>query len=343
MNIIKILAVSAIFLPSVVLAQTLSPVAGSTDTTSTTSVSETSASVKKTDAGDSDSENSPEDMGVSSDKRDATTSVDHEDDGAIEGDDNQSEVEVEDTHEVDSEDVGETEDSKDAEDSMESFSDVFMDMTDDNTRAAMDAFMELSDVNGEDHDSAQGSDVAPGNGDIVASSPADGSELRDLIVVGSEVRAKAQAGSVEVRGWDPVKKEVTINPNDVEDGEDLLNFVGAITLSDENIKSVSLNPEKITMEYDQPARLFGFIPMSLTAQAELDKNDVIKVRFPWYTFLTKSSKSEISAQIQSAIENASKNEADANSLAQRARRFQTISDAMRAGYDAMMASIQNAK
>ncbi|MBI2048674.1 MAG: hypothetical protein HYT30_01990 [Parcubacteria group bacterium] len=53
------------------------------------------------------------------------------------------------------------------------------------------------------------------------------------------------------------------------------------------VESLSLNFTKIEMKlHNQDAKLFGFIPVSIPATAEMDASQIVKVKFPWWVMLT---------------------------------------------------------
>jgi len=235
----------------------------------------------------------------------------------------------------------------------DSFFDIFVDIADDDTREAMDAFLKIGDVKGESTDAEMKDDesgtIRFGDGERGAREPeASKGEPKEIVVVGSKVRDEVQASGVEVRGWDPTTKKVTITPDDIETQENFVDFIGAVTLSDENIESVSFNFKKIVMEYDQPAKLFGFINIDMGATAEVDEAGKVKVKFPWYRFLTRNNATEVKTNIQNSVgengdQTPAQNQTDLDLLRERARTFQTISNVMRVAHDTAMASIRNLK
>jgi len=278
MKTLKILAILAIFIPAFAIAQTATLRVEPVETTST--------GIKEDDPGVTSGGVEEPDFGVTSAEPE-TTGIEHEDIG-ITGDDEESradsffdvftEIEVDSMNE--SGEKGGTEDINigvgemksevggDGEDigapssgraTYDSFFDIFVDIGGEGTQAAIDAFIKLGDIKGESTDEAMEDDEA---GEITFGDGETGarpSKPREIVVVGSKVKEVVRSGNVEVRGWDPEKKEMTIGPDDVEKPEDFLDFVGALTLSDENIEEVSFNFENIKMEYDQPAKLFGFL------------------------------------------------------------------------------------
>jgi len=223
----------------------------------------------------------------------------------------------------------------------DSFFDIFVDFDDKDTRSAVNAFLKIEGIEGE----SKYAKSANGDGDRVDGADDSqekkegpkGDKVREIVVVGIDVREAIQDGKVEVRGWDPEKKEVTMEPDDIDEAQDFLDLVGAVVLSDENIEEVSLTYTEIKVGYSQPAKLFGFFSIDMTARAEVDEAGEVKVKFPWYRFLTTNNVGELRKEMDKATPKLSEavagGETSVDFLRERARLFQTISDVMRAARD----------
>lgn len=255
--------------------------------------------------------------------------------------DNESETSDNKNDHGDKRDGGTADVSEDGDES-HSFSNIFIDSNDEESIAALDAFLRLDELNIENI--IDGTNDNGDNNDATSSDNGIDKKAKEIVLIGSKVRKDVEDSNVVVRGWDPEKKEVTIHPEDIKKGEDFLDFVGATVLSDKNIESVSLDPKKTIMKYDQPAKLFGFIPISLTAQVELEGKDILKVKFPWYTFLTKSNAQKVRKEIDvlSLAWGASAEGGDTG-LQDRARKFQIVSNILKATHDSSTASVGNIK
>lgn len=229
----------------------------------------------------------------------------------------------------------------------DSFSDVFVDFSDEDTQEALGIFLEIGDIKGESNNKSievdSGTEEAtPENNKT--EKKLESKKLKEIVIVGSKVKEVIESGDVQVRGWDPKKKEVTIKPEDVEEAKDLLDFIGATVISDENIEKIAISPEKIEMEYSQPAKLFGLIPMSLTAKVVLSEKEKLKVKFPWYSFLTSDNAKEVKEEIDvlSLAWGGVASIGDTE-LQDRALKFQVISNLLKASHDAASNSIRNMK
>jgi len=234
---------------------------------------------------------------------------------------------------------GETDVSEDG-DETDSFSSIFIDSNDQESIAALDAFLKLDELNIENI--IDGTSDNGDHNDATSSDNEIDKKAKEIVLIGRKVRKDVEDNNVVVRGWDPEKKEVTISPEDIKKGKDFLDFVGATVLSDKNIESVSLDPQKTIMKYDQPAKLFGFIPINLTAQIELEGKGVLKVKFPWYTFLTKNNAQKVKKEIDvlSLAWGASASGEDTG-LQDRARRFQIVNNILKATHDSSTANVGN--
>lgn len=81
--------------------------------------------------------------------------------------------------------------------------------------------------------------------------------------------------------------------------------------SEQAIESISMNFEKITTRYRQSVKLFGFIPMTAMATVEIDAEQNVKVKFPWWGFLASGKDNEnVGQKVFSAISNVLKTKHD---------------------------------
>ena len=126
--------------------------------------------------------------------------------------------------------------------------------------------------------------------------------------------------AVEVRGWDPTKKQEflqTVKTHaEVQSEQDLQSFATGMLLQDENVQSVRVQAESTEVAYRMPAKLFGFLPGTLVAKATVetmageeiqsDKYGRIQVRFPWYRFFYRvhqeAQASSLQAHLASELE-----------------------------------------
>jgi len=79
--------------------------------------------------------------------------------------------------------------------------------------------------------------------------------------------------------------ELPESSEDIEDLDDLMKTIGEFTAADEDIDEVAIDDGEVEITYKKPARLLGVIPITLTAQVYVDKNNTVEVDMPWYAFL----------------------------------------------------------
>ncbi|MDX1607753.1 MAG: hypothetical protein R3251_00885 [Candidatus Spechtbacterales bacterium] len=117
-------------------------------------------------------------------------------------------------------------------------------------------------------------------------------------------RADVSASAVEVRGWDPEKKESFLRDvkehAEVKNEQDLENFAKGILLRDENIDSIDIAADKIKITHRTPVKFLGIFDATLPASTEVDKQGRVKVKFPWYGFFfsNKLSATELETNLK---------------------------------------------
>ncbi len=165
----------------------------------------------------------------------------------------------------------------------------------------------------------------------------------EIVVVGSKIQEAIQAG-VQVRGWDPVKKEVLIRTGDVNTKEALTDYAVALLASSEEIDSVVVDDERVSIVYTQPVKLFGFLPVAMEQTVDADTEGRVKVSFPWWSFLAKKTTSV--DEIESAIDaerKVVKVQGEIVLIQEGDKKFQGLSGLLKVVYDVAMNPIRNVK
>ncbi|MDP2676952.1 MAG: hypothetical protein Q8O83_04695 [bacterium] len=169
---------------------------------------------------------------------------------------------------------------------------------------------------------------------------------------GSSVSAKA----VEVRGWDPEKKEEflgTVKTHaELQSGQDLENFAKGILVEDENMEDVAIGEEGVQITYRIPAKLFGIFEKNIKADISVgnagarDPEGRVKIKFPWYSFFYRIpdavSGSVLTTDIDSGLSSL-EGERFQHAVQAQARLFQTISNVLKTKHDVAMNAIRNLK
>lgn len=168
---------------------------------------------------------------------------------------------------------------------------------------------------------------------------------KEIVVVGSKIR-EAMAGGVEVRGWDPVSKEVIFKRADIVTEEDLTDYATALLVSSKDVSSISVRDDVVGLTFDQSVKLFGLFRVAMEQKVDVsadpDEEGRVKVRFPWWSFLAKKdiSADEIKAAVADELERDNILDVDAVEAGQEIRRIQTLSNTMKILHDTAMAIIR---
>ena len=133
--------------------------------------------------------------------------------------------------------------------------------------------------------SAQGSGSADADATMEANA---GVSIQPLIIT----RAHVDSGAVEA---------TVSSPSGVETQADLSGYIAAEMKADKNISSVEAASGEVAVTYKQPAKLFGFIPVTIAATATVDASGNVEVSYPWYAFLMVTNKSDLEARIQDSV------------------------------------------
>lgn len=163
----------------------------------------------------------------------------------------------------------------------------------------------------------------------------------------------AAVQDVEVRGWDPEKKQeflATVQAYaQVKSGQDLENFAKGVLLKDENVSEVTYDDTEIAVEYKGRGKLLGFIPLGYTHRVTVDTDasasERVKVHFPWYRFLLKTGldAKEIETEIAANL-SADLTAGDTGAkISAYAKAFVSISNVLKTKHDTVKNSIGNVR
>ena len=99
------------------------------------------------------------------------------------------------------------------------------------------------------------------------------------------------ANAREIDGWNDEEKKNFLQAvkeyAQVKSEQELENFAKGVLLEDNNVQSIEVSEEKVDLAYEMPARFLGIFNASLVARAEVRREGIVKVTFPWYSFLFK--------------------------------------------------------
>lgn len=72
---------------------------------------------------------------------------------------------------------------------------------------------------------------------------------------------------------------------EVKSGQDLENFAKGVLLNDAAVDDIAVDEEGVSISYKARGKLFGIIPITFTETVMVNPIGVVKVRFPWFSFL----------------------------------------------------------
>lgn len=117
----------------------------------------------------------------------------------------------------------------------------------------------------------------------VGVTPASGSEA--LVIT---------RGDVEGQAYEDVAA------SEVRTSADLDAYARAFVQGDENVSRVSAGADSVSLWYKDRARLLGFIPVTVSAEAKVTSDGTVEVSYPWYRFLTTYNGEGLESDLDSA-------------------------------------------
>ena len=138
--------------------------------------------------------------------------------------------------------------------------------------------------------------------------------------------------------------QVTIStPSAVKTSADLSAYASGVVEGDKNVDAVAASEDSVSVSYKQSAKLFGFIPIFLSATATVDSTGEVSIRYPWYAFLatTNSASLQSSVKAATAATTAANTSADASaelSAAAQAKLIDEVRAAMKGSLEASLAA-----
>jgi len=122
------------------------------------------------------------------------------------------------------------------------------------------------------------------------------------------------------------------------DGEEDVAFdayARATIESDENVSDIESDSDSVSLRYKDRARLLGFIPVTISAEAVVSADGSVEVSYPWYRFLTVYDRGELEADIEASAGAIARAEGGATlSTEAKTRIVDAVRSVMRAHYEA---------
>ncbi|MDD3531343.1 MAG: hypothetical protein PHV99_02015 [Candidatus Pacebacteria bacterium] len=106
--------------------------------------------------------------------------------------------------------------------------------------------------------------------------------------------------------------------SNILNGGDISKYVSDVISSNTKVKGLDLTSEAVNVDYQTPASLFGFIPMTIPTHIAVSKDKNVDVSYPWYSFLMTTNKDAIktavSENVQKALTTAAPTDTASNGL-----------------------------
>jgi hypothetical protein len=178
--------------------------------------------------------------------------------------------------------------------------------------------------------SASDTSGSSGSSDVSANSNTDLSA--PLIVTRADVDSNAVTAS-------------SATADSVRTKDDLSGYVAAQMKSDANVSSVDTASDHVALTYKEPAKLFGFIPVTIDTTATADASGNVTISYPWWAYLATKDNADVQAKVQdgvnatlgtnaSATANANAQASAQLTAAQQAKLIASIKEALASGANA---------
>lgn len=113
------------------------------------------------------------------------------------------------------------------------------------------------------------------------------------------IGAGSDEGLVVTRG-DVVSTATAMSAISVSTQADLKAYATSFISSDEDVTRVEADADEVSVWYKQPAKLLGFIPVRVSAQASVNADGTVDVDYPWYSFLTTYDDAKLESDLDVA-------------------------------------------
>lgn len=176
-------------------------------------------------------------------------------------------------------------------------------LTEDPQEASADYYLKIDDIKGESSESKESTSTSKSKGKVEATwKVEEGEALQGAGIEPDEIDFASSSEPLMTSfgvllGGSDSNDDGEETEEEKEQAEAHRSEVAKIvlqTLQEDEVpvETFSLNYEEIKAEVKQELKLFGFIPVSTRATVQIDAEDNIKVRFPWWAFLASGKDSD---------------------------------------------------
>lgn len=202
-----------------------------------------------------------------------------------------------------------------------------LDTTNKGLDTKIDSSVEVKTEVKDTNDSSQR--VLPTVNKVDSKDDSSGNSERLLPTVNKKTGAK-----VQVRGWDPDKKEA------------ILGKIQATLENNPEIKMADVDEDSVEIKYSAPGKFLGLFPMNFNLNVSADSEARVKVKFPWHRFLLKTEFSNTAELLNGVFQH---NQTDLEFLKSKASEdrqveiFITISNSLKIMHEMSKSIIGNIK
>ena len=127
----------------------------------------------------------------------------------------------------------------------------------------------------------------------------------------------------------------TVSASSVNTESDLEAYAASTLRANDSIDGVDVASDRLSLSFKEDARLFGFIPHTVTSRVEVSGDGSVRVMRPWYSFLVAGLSVDTKTTIESRVKSAMNEEASGSfSSRSQARVIAEIASALGSSVDA---------
>lgn len=120
--------------------------------------------------------------------------------------------------------------------------------------------------------------------------------------VNANTQTTAGATSSEVNTTTGELNVLINTPQNVTTSAELETYVDEVESSDDSVGDVEVEADRVSVEYKQKGKLFGFIPSTVSAEVIVNADGTVDVSYPWYSFLVSLDKADTEESIKAQLE-----------------------------------------
>ncbi|MHB0865605.1 MAG: hypothetical protein ACYC1Y_01760 [Minisyncoccota bacterium] len=87
---------------------------------------------------------------------------------------------------------------------------------------------------------------------------------------------------------------------DASSSESLQTHAKTVVSGDARVSSVELSSDKVALSYEEPAKLFGFIQVTIPVTVAVTADGTTSIEYPWYGFLLSSDRTSLAVRARDA-------------------------------------------